>query len=47
MILLLKWLHPDSGVDQARSVFASRVIRAWEDLKTPGRRAAYDRSCGS
>jgi hypothetical protein len=42
MALLLRWLHPDKEVNAERSVFAGRVTRAWEDLKTPERRAAYD-----
>jgi hypothetical protein len=44
MSLLLQWLHPDLDHREARSVFASRVTRAWNDLKTPERRAAYDRA---
>jgi hypothetical protein len=43
MALLLRWLHPDHRQGE-RSVFARRVIRAWNDLKTQERRAAYDRS---
>lgn len=54
MALLLRWLHPDMEHDGAyqgqrdgherrdRSVFAARVTLAWDDLKTPERRAAYD-----
>jgi hypothetical protein len=46
MALLLRWLHPDmanSADDRAnRSIYATRVTRAWEELKTPERRAAYD-----
>jgi hypothetical protein len=42
MALLVKWLHPDQDPRGQRSVFASRVIRAWDDLKTPKRRASYD-----
>ena len=42
MALLLSWLHPDHGQGE-RSVFAHRVTRAWNDLKTEERRAAYDR----
>jgi hypothetical protein len=42
MALLLRWLHPDMDRQGERSLFAGRVIRAWEDLKTPARRAAYD-----
>ena len=44
MALLLRWLHPDmehNGTGD-RSVFASRITLAWEDLKTAERRAAYD-----
>ena len=41
MALLLRWLHPD--MHQSHSMFAGRVIAAWETLKTPERRAAYDR----
>lgn len=40
--LLLKWLHPDRDRRDPRAVFASRVTGAWNDLKTPERRAAYD-----
>jgi hypothetical protein len=42
MALLVKWLHPDRDPGGQRSTFASRVIRAWGDLKTPKRRASYD-----
>jgi hypothetical protein len=42
MALLIKWLHPDQDPGGQRSMFASRVIRAWDDLKTPKRRASYD-----
>ena len=44
MNLLLQWLHPDLDRREARSVFAAKVTRAWNDLKTPERRAAYDRA---
>ncbi len=40
--LLFKWLHPDRGAHGARAAFASRLTVAWNDLKTPERRAAYD-----
>jgi hypothetical protein len=43
MALLLRWLHPDRGPEQQRAVFSARVTRAWNDLKTKERRAAYDR----
>ena len=43
MTLLLRWLHPDVDGNDGRSVFAHRVTRAWNDLKTDERRNAYDR----
>jgi DnaJ domain len=43
MALLVKALHPDVDREGDRSVMAARVTRAWEDLKTSERRAAYDR----
>jgi hypothetical protein len=52
MALLLKWLHPDlfqsSGEDNGfnRSAYVNLVTKAWEALKTPGRRAMYDASLG-
>jgi hypothetical protein len=42
MTLLLRWLHPDVDPRSERSVFATRVTRAWNDLKTQERRDAYD-----
>jgi hypothetical protein len=42
MALLLRWLHPDMDRQGGRSIFAGRVTMAWENLKTPERRAAYD-----
>jgi DnaJ domain len=47
MSLLLQWLHPDLDRREARSVFVARVTRAWNDLKTSERRAAYDRALHS
>ena len=44
MAFLLRWLHPDMDQQTARSIFASRVTGAWEDLKTPDRRKLYDRT---
>ncbi len=44
MALLLKGLHPDFEQDEERSVLASRVTRAWDNLKSPERRAAHDRA---
>jgi hypothetical protein len=43
MALLLRFLHPDIDQKGERSIFAARVTKAWSDLKTPERRAAYDR----
>ena len=40
--LLLRWLHPDLDHRSERSIFIGRVTAAWNDLKTPERRAAYD-----
>lgn len=42
MVMLLKWLHPDAGPDEARSVLAVRVTKAWNNVKTEERRAVYD-----
>lgn len=42
MALLMKWLHPDIDGNGQKSLFAGRVTRAWEDLKTLERREAYD-----
>jgi len=42
MALLMKWLHPDSAREGEQAVFATRLATAWNDLKTPDRRAAYD-----
>lgn len=44
MALLLRWLHPDIAAGAERSIFAGRITAAWDDLKTPDRRAEYDRS---
>jgi hypothetical protein len=42
MALLQMFLHPDLQHREERSVFSRRVSAAWEDLKTPARRAGYD-----
>ena len=39
--LLQQWLHPDRGSDED-AVFAARVNVAWDQLRQPDRRAAYD-----
>ena len=41
---LARWLHPDRNPDAWESVFADRVNLAWQDLRTPSRRQAYDAS---
>jgi DnaJ domain len=43
MAQLMRWLHPDMDPEGRRSMFASRVTLAWNDLKTAERRATYDR----
>ncbi|MEQ1718407.1 MAG: DnaJ domain-containing protein [Hyphomicrobium sp.] len=42
MALLMRWLHPDLDGNSEQTVFARRVTRAWEDLKTAERRETYD-----
>ena len=44
MALLLRWLHPDKAQSDDRRALVERVTLAWEKLKTPERRAAYDAS---
>src|SRR4029079_6565261 len=44
MALLMRWLHPDHKIASGRTVFATRVSRAWNELKSEERRAAYDLS---
>jgi hypothetical protein len=39
---LVRWLHPDRNLDDWDSVYADRVNRAWQDLRIPDRRSAYD-----
>jgi hypothetical protein len=41
---LMKWLHPDRQRSDWESAFAARVLAAWEALKSPDRRARYDRT---
>jgi hypothetical protein len=41
---LMKWLHPDRARSQWEATFAERVLAAWDVLKSPERRAAYDRT---
>jgi len=42
LALLMRWLHPDLDARGERSIFVGRVTTAWNNLKTPERRAAYD-----
>jgi uncharacterized membrane protein YgcG len=42
MALLMRWLHPDVAKGHDRTSYVGRVTYAWDDLKTPERRAAYD-----
>jgi hypothetical protein len=46
LVLLCRWLHSDMCEDLPRSIFLLRVMQAWNDLKTPERRAAYDADLG-
>ena len=43
MALLLRWLHPDSGIVETRLVYFNRVVRAWNMLGSLERRTHYDR----
>lgn len=43
----VKWLHPDSGRSDVEPAFSSRVLRAWEAVKTSDRRREYDRTLAS
>jgi hypothetical protein len=45
--LLLRWLHPDMDPEGERAIFIGRVTAAWNDLKTPERRAAHDKALSS
>lgn len=40
--LLQRWLHPDRPQSQDDAVFAARVNSAWNYLRSPDRRRAYD-----
>lgn len=39
---LVRWLHPDRQPDAWESAYTDRVNRAWQDLRTDDRRAAFD-----
>ncbi|MEO5963310.1 MAG: DnaJ domain-containing protein [Thermomonas sp.] len=40
--LLQQWLHPDRHTSDWDAIFASRVNIAWNQLRTPAKRAEYD-----
>lgn len=42
LALLMRWLHPDRTRNDWESVFAKRVLAAWDALKSPERRQHYD-----
>ena len=42
LALLLRWLHPDLDPHGERTIFIRRVTAAWNNVKTPERRSAYD-----
>ena len=42
LALLCKWLHSERCPELARSMFFLRITHAWNNLKTPERRADYD-----
>jgi hypothetical protein len=42
MAFLMRWLHPDIASQGEQAIFAARIGTAWNSLKTPERRAAYD-----
>ena len=44
---LVRWLHPDRNPDNMHSVFADRINRAWNSVRTEERRASYDLTLGA
>lgn len=44
MALLVRHFHPDVATREQDALFAGRVTKAWENVKTPERRAEYDLS---
>jgi hypothetical protein len=42
LALLCKWLHSADNRNMAQSMFFLRITHAWNNLKTPERRASYD-----
>ena len=43
MLWLMRWLHPDHNHGDWETIFAARVLEAWDNVKSPERRARYDR----
>ncbi|MCF6199916.1 MAG: J domain-containing protein [Hyphomicrobiaceae bacterium] len=43
MALITRFLHPDLDENGDRAIFMTRLTAAWNDLKTPAKREAYDR----
>jgi len=41
---LVRWLHPDRNPDAMHTVFADRINRAWNSIRTDERRGNYDLS---
>ena len=41
---LMEWLHPDRAGSEWESIYAGRVLAAWQTLSSPERRARYERS---
>jgi DnaJ-domain-containing protein 1 len=39
---IMKWLHPDRTKSDWESTFVHQVLGAWQELKSPERRAQYD-----
>jgi DnaJ-domain-containing protein 1 len=44
---LMRWLHPDRQPERWEVVYSDRINRAWQTLRSPERRAAYDLSLHS
>jgi hypothetical protein len=42
MALLMTWLHPDRNPSGERAVFVARITQAWDTLRNPDKRQAYD-----
>jgi len=45
--LLVRWLHPDKNAGDWEAVFSERINRAWQALRTPECRLAYDEQLSS